>query len=72
MSLLDTLNIKTDDGKTVLYWAAWRGREAVVRLLIDYGADINIKTDDGKTALYQAARGGHAAVVQLLKLARAS
>jgi ankyrin repeat protein len=42
-------------GMTALYWAAYRGHEAVVRLLVDRGADVNAKDDSGMTALYSAA-----------------
>jgi ankyrin repeat protein len=46
--------------------AAEKGHEAVVRLLLEKGADLNAKTRDGKTALHLAAEEGHETVVQLL------
>ena len=47
--------------------AAWGGNEAVVRALMEAGADVNKATDDGETPLLQATFGGHEAVAQLLK-----
>ena len=48
-------------------FAAWGGNEAVVRALMEAGADVNKATDDGETPLLQATFGGHEAVAQLLK-----
>jgi ankyrin repeat protein len=58
----------TED-KTALMGAAEGGHEAVVRLLVNRGADVNAKKDDDhgeETALMGAAEGGHEAVVRLL------
>ena len=60
------LNLRTDQGRTVLHGAADNGHEAVVRLLLERGADVEAKTDKGWTALHGAAGNGHEAVVQLL------
>jgi NLR family CARD domain-containing protein 3 len=40
-----------DGGSTPLFIAAEEGHEAVVRALIDLGADINKARDDGATPL---------------------
>jgi ankyrin repeat protein len=50
---------------TALHFAAWYGHEAVVRLLLEKGADAAAK-DGEMPALYLATKGGHEAVVQLL------
>ena len=43
-----------------------RGREAVVKLLLEAKADVNVKEiEDGPTALHFAAHNGHEAVVKL-------
>ena len=42
------------------------GHEAVVKLLLEKGADIESKDDYGRTPLSWAAEGGHKAVVKLL------
>ncbi|GAM44151.1 NACHT and Ankyrin domain protein [Talaromyces pinophilus] len=53
-------------GWTALYWASSKGHEAVVRLLIERGANVRVKDKLGLTALYQASSSGHEAVVKLL------
>ena len=42
-------------GQTALFFAAQSGRAAVVRFLLDHGADVNAMGDSGK-ALLDAAR----------------
>ncbi|KAJ0412246.1 hypothetical protein ATCC90586_006632 [Pythium insidiosum] len=51
---------------TALQCAASRGHLDVVRLLLDYGADIHAKDSIGATALYKAASSGCIDVVRLL------
>ncbi|KAF2179509.1 hypothetical protein K469DRAFT_300743 [Zopfia rhizophila CBS 207.26] len=57
-----------DGGRTALSYAAERGHEAVVKLLLAKdGVDINSKAGyRGRTALSYAAKEGHGAVVKLL------
>ncbi|KAJ9659039.1 hypothetical protein H2198_003328 [Neophaeococcomyces mojaviensis] len=55
------------DGKTPLTWAAEKGHEAVVKLLVENGADLEAKDKKhGRTPLLWAAEKGHEAVVKLL------
>jgi hypothetical protein len=49
-----------------LHEAASSGHEAVVRLLLENGADVKAKNINGRTALHEAAGVGHDAVVQQL------
>jgi len=51
---------------TALHLAASRGHEAVVRLLLEHGADFLAKRNDGVTPLHLAASFGRAAIVRLL------
>jgi ankyrin repeat protein len=55
-----------EDGQTPLSWAAQNGHKAMMRLLIDKGANIEAKDEDGRTPLWWAARKGHEAMVRLL------
>jgi ankyrin repeat protein len=54
-------------GATPLHWAALRGHEEVVRLLVASGADISAKNKDGEMPRQVAERGKRAGVVQLLR-----
>jgi ankyrin repeat protein len=61
-------NAKDNSGRTPLLWAAEKGHEAVVKLLLETGeVDVDSKdTAAGRTPLSWAAREGHEAVVKLL------
>jgi ankyrin repeat protein len=52
-------------GRTVRHSAVgpWRGSEAVVRILVNKGADVNTKESDGSMVLHWAAEAGNGAVV---------
>jgi ankyrin repeat protein len=52
--------------KNTVLWASAEGYEAVVRLLLEKGADLETKDEDGQTPLIWAARNGHEAVARLL------
>ncbi|RYO96334.1 hypothetical protein DL764_007492 [Monosporascus ibericus] len=60
------LDLKDSYGQTPLSWAARNGHEAVVKLLLNNGANLKSKSDNGQTPLLWAAENGHEAVVKLL------
>ena len=51
---------------TALSYAAEKGNEAAVQLLLERKADVNAKDFDGSTALHWAALNGHEFAVRLL------
>lgn len=51
---IDGANSSLQNGKTILMYAVWEGREDVVKYLISKGADVNAKDKEGKTALMLA------------------
>ena len=61
------VELEDELGRTPLSWAAERGHETVVRLLVERDdVDINAKDADGRTPLIWSAERGHEAVVWLL------
>ncbi|KAM5342893.1 hypothetical protein ACJ41O_013859 [Fusarium nematophilum] len=60
------IDAKDSQGQTPLSWAAARGHEAVVRLLLDRGAHTEAVDQWGRTPLSWAAVEGHEAIVRLL------
>ncbi|KAK3940661.1 hypothetical protein QBC46DRAFT_353953 [Diplogelasinospora grovesii] len=59
-------NSRDKDGRTPLSWAAEKGNEAIVKLLLQNGVDFNAKDTDGRTPLMWATLKGHEAIVKLL------
>ncbi|WP_174515771.1 ankyrin repeat domain-containing protein [Wolbachia endosymbiont of Cardiocondyla obscurior] len=60
------INLRDEDGCTLLFYAAVGGCLEVVRYLIKKGADINATAKTGATALHIAARVGHLEVIKCL------
>ena len=62
-----SLDLKDSNGRTPLSWAAEKGHEAVVKLLLEKGAELEAKDYyNGQTPLSRAAEKGREAVVKLL------
>ena len=63
-------NWKDQDGRTLLWQAAEKGHEAMVKLLLSTGkVDVDAKDDlYRQTPLWQAAGKGHEAIVKLLEI----
>src|SRR5436189_246528 len=58
-------------GQTPLSWAAEKGHEAVVKLLLEKGAELESKNRYGQTPLSCAAKNGHETVMKILLEMRA-
>jgi ankyrin repeat protein len=56
--------LKDEDGQTPLSRAARVEGEAIVKQLLETGADVNSKDDEGHTLLSWTAEKGHEAVVK--------
>ncbi|KAI1734173.1 ankyrin repeat-containing domain protein [Xylaria scruposa] len=57
---------RQDGGRTALSWAAEDGNEAIVRILLDRGANTQSKDGYGRTPLSYASWAGHKAVAKML------
>ena len=66
LKLYRTVNKRDGSSTTALHRAAENGHEAVVRLLLEKGADVKAKNKDGRTTLHETVIRGHDKVVRLL------
>ncbi|KAJ6539478.1 ankyrin repeat-containing domain protein [Mycena capillaripes] len=55
----DILDWSNVHGKTALHIAALKGHEELVRMLIDFGADVDLSDNKGNTPLHYASSWGH-------------
>ncbi|TKA81616.1 hypothetical protein B0A55_03550 [Friedmanniomyces simplex] len=60
------INRRNAQGNTPLHWAAYNGHLAVVKLLVDAGADMWVKNAAGHLAMFEAERADKSEVVQYL------
>jgi len=61
------VNAKDESGKIPLHWAAWRGRNEIVELLIAEGVDVNAKNRLSLTPLDFAIIGKQPETADLLR-----
>ncbi|KAM0463710.1 hypothetical protein ACHAO4_000431 [Trichoderma viride] len=59
------IEAKDKVGRTPLSWAAWRGNEAMVKLLLEKGAEVKAK-NARRAPLSWAIEGGNVAIIKLL------
>eukprot|EP00656_Telonema_subtile_P036151 TRINITY_DN4011_c0_g1_i4.p2 TRINITY_DN4011_c0_g1~~TRINITY_DN4011_c0_g1_i4.p2 ORF type:complete len:150 (-),score=21.05 TRINITY_DN4011_c0_g1_i4:311-760(-) len=59
------------DGRTALHWAAIRGSEPMVQMLLEAQADIDVKATNGRSALAEAQLRGYHRIIQMLRAAGA-
>ncbi|KAL1921053.1 uncharacterized protein VTP21DRAFT_11688 [Calcarisporiella thermophila] len=62
----DTVNLLNSEGKSALTYAALKGNDTMVNLLLDNGADIDHMDADGNTPLHHASAWGHRKTVSTL------
>ncbi|PNP79778.1 hypothetical protein FNYG_06871 [Fusarium nygamai] len=55
------------DGYTALIWAAARGDDSAVSVLLSFGADPNLANDRQQTALHMAAQGHDPRVIKIMR-----
>ncbi len=61
-----TINHQDGHGMTALHWAAAQGHDDIIKLLLEFGANINLQNAQGDTPLHLAARNGNLSTVRLL------
>jgi len=65
------INGTSENGSTILMWASKSGNAAIVKALLEAGADHSLAMASGSTALAIAAKGNHVEAVKILLAAGA-
>ncbi|MEO1034301.1 MAG: ankyrin repeat domain-containing protein [Pseudomonadota bacterium] len=65
-SPIDLLDWRSPEGDTTLHYAAMRGDEMAVRILVELGIDVNARGDMGRTPLHYALTFGHRSAAKSL------
>ena len=60
------IDVKDNNGESVLHWAARHGRVDLMELFVKGGLDVNVVDNDGWTPLHDAASDGHVECVRAL------
>lgn len=71
-STQEQLKASTNNGDTALHLAARRKDVDMVRILIDYGANVDVQNGEGQTALHISAAEGDDQMVKYFYGVRAS
>jgi len=66
IALGSPLDVKDDEGMTILHWASGNGYEEIVRLLVSRGAHLDEKDAKGRVPMHLAAAAGHKKIVEIL------
>ena len=64
--LTDNPNAPRNDGKTPIYWAAYKGHTEIVKILAPLTNNPNVPNRDGRTPIHCAAEYGHTEIVKCL------
>ncbi|GBM98995.1 Ankyrin-3 [Araneus ventricosus] len=59
-------NVKNEKCISLLHYAAWKGSEEIVELLLRFKANPNARAKDGSTSLHYASKFSHLSVVKTL------
>jgi len=51
---IETVQAQDKQGLSALHWAARNGRNNVVKVLVEYGADIDVRNKEGQSPLHTA------------------
>ena len=65
-SPIDPLTWRSPEGDACLHYAAMRGDDHAIRLLIELGVDPNLRGDMNRTALHYARSNGHVTTANTL------
>ncbi|XP_069497552.1 acyl-CoA-binding domain-containing protein 6 [Ambystoma mexicanum] len=60
------VNVKDEEGRTLLHWACDRGHHELVSVLLQHKADINSQDNEGQTALHYASSCEFLDIVDIL------
>ena len=64
--LMKNPNAPDKDGRTSIYWAAFKGHTEIVKILTQLTSHPNSPDKNGETAIYKAAYEGHTEIVKFL------
>ena len=61
------MNLKDEEGQSILHWAVDRGHIDTCKLLLEYGADPLVQDEDGQTPLDYAVTCEHNELTSILQ-----